>query len=182
MKSDCLRTTERVISRTMKKPLSHQIDDAARAIFDDLRPKTWVANEHRHDYGKDYLVEMGEANGNLTGESFYVQLKGQVRVSFNSSGKLAKFSLRTKHAAYYLDKVKDLPVFLVVVDVTKKRGWWVHLQPILDGESLWRRRNSVTIDLPASNELADVGKLREAVEVAKRWMRIRHRLAVGEGI
>ena len=83
------------------------------------------------DYAKDYLVEIGEDDTNLTGDSFYVQLKGQQNVAVSADGKTIRFSLETKYATYYLDKIRDLPVFLVVVDVTKRQAWYRFLQPFL---------------------------------------------------
>src|SRR4051794_22299563 len=113
----------------MNKHRTHQIDELAQRVFRDALPATWVPNEQHKDYAKDYVVEIGEDDGDLTGSGFYVQLKGQEKVEFNADGTLVKFSLETQHAAYYLDKIKDLPVFLVVVDVNKKKGWFHFVQP-----------------------------------------------------
>src|SRR3954466_15867105 len=101
----------------MKRPLTHQTDELARRTFRNLLPPAWVANSHATDYGKDYLVEIAEAGGELTGISFYVQLKGQGRPRLNAGGDRVTYSLDSKHARYYHDRVTDLPVFLVVVDV-----------------------------------------------------------------
>ena len=107
---------------TMNKHRTHQIDDLAQRVFHNALPPTWVSNEHTNDYGKDFHVEIGDHNGDLTGNSFYVQLKGQERVVSTSDGHSVKYSLETKYAIYYLDQIKDLPVFLVMVDVEKKQG------------------------------------------------------------
>ncbi len=64
----------------MNKHRTHQIDDLAQRFLRDALPPTWVPNEQHRDYGKDYLVEIGEDNGDLTGSSFYVQLKGQEKM------------------------------------------------------------------------------------------------------
>ena len=50
-----------------------------------------------------------------TGMTFFVQLKGQEKADLTADGKMVKFSLETKHAAYYADKVTTLPVFLVLL-------------------------------------------------------------------
>src|SRR4051794_40378527 len=148
----------------MNKHRTHQIDDLAQRVLRDALPPAWVPNEQTNDYGKDYLVEIGEDNGDLTGSSFYVQLKGQERADISVDGQWVKFSLETKYAAYYLDRIKDLPVFLVVVDVTLKRGWWLFLQPVLEADQVWRGQDSTTISIPTTNDIAETAPLREAVE------------------
>lgn len=154
----------------MNKHRTHQIDDLARRVFADALSPTWTHNEHNHDYGKDYLVEIGDDDGEQTGLNFFVQLKGQEEVEFTTDGSRVKFALETMHAAYYADKVKDLPVFLVVVDVNKKKGWFQFLQPGLAKDRSWRKQKTVTVYLPAEHDLTDSGKLRHAVETAKRLM------------
>ena len=118
-----------------------------------------MANEQPHDHGKDYLVESGNNNGDLSGSSFYVQLKGQERAEVSAGGALVKYSLEMKYAAYYLDRIKDLPVFLVVVDVNEKKGWWLFLQPVLEGNQTWRKQDSITVNLPAANVLTGKDRL-----------------------
>jgi hypothetical protein len=166
----------------MKRPLAHQIDHLAQCFFGDKIPPTWSYNEQHHDYGKDYLVELGDEDGEQTGLNFFVQLKGQEAVQFTGDGGKVKFPLEAMHAAYYADKIKDLPVFLVVVDVTKKRGWFHFLQPDLETDRSWRKQKSVTIHLPAENDLADTAKLRQAVENAKRMMRLLHPESIQDAV
>ena len=51
----------------MKRHRTHQIDDLAQRVLRDALHPSWVLNEQHNDYGKDYLVEIGEDNGDLTG-------------------------------------------------------------------------------------------------------------------
>jgi hypothetical protein len=158
----------------MNKHRTHQIDDLAQRVFHNALPPTWVSNEHTNDYGKDFHVEIGDRSGDLTGNSFYVQLKGQERVVSTSDGHSVKYSLETKYAIYYLDKIKDLPVFLVLVDVEKKQGWWLFLQGALDSEKNWRNRGSRTLKIPKTQTISDVSILGQAVDEAKQWLRMQH--------
>jgi hypothetical protein len=82
----------------MNKHRTHQIDDRAQLILRDLLPVTWVVNEQLKDYGKDFLVEIGETDGNLTGSNFFVQLKGQEKATKSRDGAWVKFYLETKYA------------------------------------------------------------------------------------
>jgi len=166
----------------MNKHRTHQIDDLAQRVFREALPPTWVANEQHHDYGKDYLVEIGEENGDLSGSSFYAQLKGQEHAQVSADTDVVKYSLETKYAEYYLDKIRDLPVFLVVVDVNEKKGWWLFLQPVLEGNQAWRERKSITLDLPAANALADTERLRLAVIEAKKWLRLHHAESIHDSV
>jgi len=158
----------------MQRHRTHQIDELAQQFFRAAIPVTWSYNEQTHDYGKDYLVEPGDAQGEQTGLNFFVQLKGQEQVEFNTDRSLAKFTLKAMHAIYYADKVRDLPVFLVLVDVNERRAWFHFLQPALEADQAWRKQDSVTVYLPATNDLSDPVGLRQAVEDAKKWMRLHH--------
>ena len=166
----------------MKRHRTHQIDELAQQFFRAAIPPTWSYNEQQNDYGKDYLVEPGDDDGEQTGLNFFVQLKGQEQVEFTGDGSHAKFSLETKHAAYYVDKIKDLPVFIVVVDVNAKKGWYHFIQPSLELDQSWRKQESVTIYLPASNDLTDTVKLRSSIEGAKRVMRLLHPESIQDAV
>jgi Domain of unknown function (DUF4365) len=166
----------------MKRHRTHQIEDKSKRIFEEALPESWVASEQQKDYGKDYLVEIGEDNGSRTESSFYVQLKGQEKVEFTADGSLVKFSLEKKYAEYYLDKIKDLPVFLVVADVNKKKAWNHFLQPGLDADQSWRQQKSATVYLSANNDFSDSAKLRQAVESAKQMMRLLHPESIQDAV
>ena len=166
----------------MNKHRSHQIDNLAQQFLWSALPVTWVPNKQENDYAKDYLVEIGEENGDLTGSSFYVQLKGKERVDRTADGSQIKYPLESKYATYYFDKVKDLPVFLVLVDVSRKRGWWLFLQPALEADQAWRDQKSITVRMPAINDMTDTTRLSGAVEEAKKWMRLHHPESIHESV
>jgi Domain of unknown function (DUF4365) len=166
----------------MRRPPAHQIDELAQRILRNAVPSTWVVNQHYNDYGKDFLVEIVDDDGELTGASFYIQLKGHQRVEFSSEGTLVKHSLESKYARYYGNKVKDLPVFLVVAEVATKRAWWLFLQEALDLQQSWRQKCSVTLDLSVSNDISKTHEFNAAVESAKKWMRLRHPEAIHEAV
>lgn len=166
----------------MQRHRTHQIDELAQRVLRDALPPTWVLNEHHKDYAKDYLVEIAEDNGDLTGTSFYIQLKGQEKSTITADGTLVKYSLKSKYTKYYLDKIKDLPVFLVVVDVNQKKGRWLFLQPVLEAEQTWRKQGSITLELPATTDITDTASLRTAVDTAKKWMRLHHPESIHESV
>ena len=166
----------------MKRHKNHQIDERARHVFQEGLPPSWVLNEQLRDYAKDYLVEIGDDDTELTGNSFYVQLKGQETPALSRDGKLVKFYLKSKYARYYFDRIRDLPVFLVLIDVTRKKGWWLFLQPVLEADESWRKKDSIAILLPITNAVADTAGFRQSVENAKKWMRLHHPESIHETV
>lgn len=154
----------------MKRHTNHQIDEAAIRMLHSVLPLNWVINEQTKDYGKDFHVEIGDEDDEMTGIGFFIQLKGHANAHFDNKKKYVKHSLQTKHAKYYLDKIKDLPVFIVVVDVGKQQAWWKFLQPILQSDQSWRRKKSLTIRISLEHSLNDIDAFREAIVEAKKWM------------
>lgn len=73
-------------------------------------------------------------------------------------------------------------MFLVVVDVGKKKAYWHFLQPDLQTDQSWRKKKSITIHVPVSNDLSDTPKFEEAILAAKRTMRLLHPESVHDSI
>ena len=156
----------------MTRPESHDIDAAAKRIFKSTLPTDWEIRKQSPDYRIDYQVELFQ-DQQSTGLWFNVQLKGTKSPRFSKSGQYVSFALQSEHLAYYVEKV-PLPVFLVVVDVRKKRGWWIFLQQYALEDLThkpWQKQKSLTVRLPRSNSLADASEIRSAVEHAERFMR-----------
>lgn len=166
----------------MKRPEQHQIDELAQRVFKNKLPASWVVNEQTNDYGKDYLVEIANEENELTGTAFYVQLKGQKSVRQSKDRMHVKFSLESKYARYYAENIRDLPVFLVVVDTSVEGAWWLFLQNYLDDDQRWKRQQSFTIDLPTINKLDNSESVAKAVKNAQNWLRARHPTAIPDAI
>jgi hypothetical protein len=166
----------------MEKHVNHQIDELAQRVLTNALPKSWVVNSFQKDYGKDYHVDVADENGKLTGVAFYIQLKGQQKAKYNKRKSEVLFRLGVKHASYYLDKLKDLPVFLVVVDTGETKGWWLHVQPILGRDTSWRKAKSVQLRFPVANTLKDIDRLIKAVMGAHREMRLLHPQAIRDAV
>jgi Domain of unknown function (DUF4365) len=166
----------------MKRPRSHVIDLEAMCVLKSTLP-SWVPNELHPDYGKDFLFEVAE-DQELTGFTFFVQLKGQQAVRLINGGASATFPLKKKDAIYYADKVRQ-PIFLVLVDVSRKVGYWLFLQKhLLDDwpNQNWRFQKTVNVQLPTTNTLTGVESLRAAVKQANDYMAARHPAAITSAI
>jgi Domain of unknown function (DUF4365) len=154
----------------MKKPSAHAIDEDAIDLFKSSLPKArWQIYDIGPDYAKDNIVELIEG-GCQTGKIFCVQLKGQRRVNRLSDGTVS-FSLETTHLDYWT--TLDIPVFLVVVDLTLRAGYWLFIQKYVHTDLhglTWKAKKHITVHLPSSNLLTDHIGLRKAVECARVYM------------
>lgn len=163
----------------MKRPRQHQIDAEAQTILLSHIPSSWVVNEQKKDYAKDFLVEICKRE-HLTGSGFFIQLKGSDKIECKNG--CVRFPLETKYAEYYRDKLKEVPIFLVVVNVKKRTGWWIFLQEYLSGNTNWRRQKTSTIKIPAKNQLSNSDALENAVVKAQQWLLRRHPEALPDAI
>ena len=162
------------VSMSIQRPEQHQIDEDARNIFKSVLPSAWTKVEQHPDYGIDFTVELFESGPEgttlATGVEFQVQLKGTRRLAIGAG--CICFPFTTRHLVQYLDS-KRRPVFLVVIDVANKVGYWCFLQGYALDELArkdWRSQKTVTIRVPTKNRLNDFARLRAAVVEADTRM------------
>ena len=98
----------------MKRPDQHIIETKSQRIFERLVPVEWVAREVKPDYGVDYLVEVFK-NGESTGKTFFVQLKGSDQDIEKDTFK-KQFEVENLH--YYNSLA--LPVLIILVSVNSQ--------------------------------------------------------------
>jgi hypothetical protein len=152
------------------KPKSHIIGIKAVTVFKNaLPPEDWTSYDISPDYWKDNKVEIVE-NGRHTGICFWVQIKGQEKVTRLRDGSVS-FGMETQDLDYFF-KLKN-PIFLFVIDVTEKTGHWVFLQgyerSVLRNAEWWDQ-DKIQIHLPAENNLVDLVRLKEAVLTSHQFM------------
>ena len=143
--------------------------ESAYTILRQLLPAKWIIRPQNPDFHIDYLLEPSEA-GELTGINVGIQLKGWAPKK--NRGDQPAHSLKTKHLLYYLEKC-ELPVFLVLIDVTKRRGYWVLTQQFGQAlnRELLRTRKRILIRFPPQDTLVDIPRFRLAILDAVRFMR-----------
>jgi hypothetical protein len=148
-----------------------QTEQSAITIFRHLLPAKWILRELQPDFHLDYLVEVVDA-GELTGLQLGVQLKGWQRKK-NHAGP-PKYSLKTKHLEYYIDKC-TIPVFLVLVDVAKQTAHWVFMQKFgRERNQEWRKQKRITVEFNETQTLSDHAAFIAAVREAARYTRDLH--------
>ena len=129
-----------------------QTEQSAITLFRQLLPPKWIPREQLPDFHIDYLVEITDA-GELTGIHLGVQLKGW-QPKKNHKGP-PKYSLKTKHLAYYVDKCTH-PVFLVLADVASRTAYWIFMQKFgKESDQCWRNQKKLTVEFDPNNSLSD---------------------------
>jgi len=108
--------------RFPQRPDAHVRGDEAVGLFVAACPKEWLVSPVMPDYGLDLRVEMCR-NGQVTGEEFYVQVKGHHSVDIKNP----VAQVRQTTINYWLGKLH--PTMIVVADVCRKRFWfdWLEL-------------------------------------------------------
>lgn len=149
--------------------ITREIDQSAQNILKISLPQGWLFRKQDPDIYIDYVVEFADGSGPL-GNIFGVQLKGTISPKY--SGKFIKYSLKTKHIIYYLDKVK-YPVFLIVIDVRAKRGYYIFVQEWSKKliNSAWRNQDYITLTIPVKNSITDIEKFKSAIFESENYMR-----------
>lgn len=121
------------------------------------------------DYGIDYLVELAEQR-ELTGEEFAAQVKGTERLRIVQGQ--VRFALEVDYLEYYVDK-RIQPVYLVVIDIRSKQGYWLFLQKhALEclADRPWRHQKAITVRIPLGNRLTDGKRFLADLRGAFRFM------------
>src|ERR1700731_551185 len=142
----------------------------AELILQSLLPAGWLWRVQSPDRHVDFVVEIDD-RGKPTGLQFCVQIKGRSKVA----SKKPRLSLRmeTKHLTYYRDKAR-LPVFIVLVDVIKKKAYWLFAQKYLRDEvsrSDVDSKKSLTLKIDRSDSFSNLDRFRDALQAAERDMR-----------
>lgn len=146
------------------------IDQEAQKIFNIQISPAWLVREQKPDIYVDYFVELGEESKSPSGIIFGVQLKGVKKPRY--SREYVTLSFKTRHLKYYLDKMKQ-PIFVVLIDVTKKIGYWLFVQEWLKrkySDDSWCIKKKIDLKIPIANVLGNANKLLEAVKMADRFM------------
>ncbi|MFY5897887.1 DUF4365 domain-containing protein [Acinetobacter pittii] len=134
-----------------------EIGEEAGRIFKYKIPTNWIARsqEDQNDHGIDYEVEIKDSLGKALGEDnvFKIQVKGELNCSYINDGQVVSHSIKVERLKYYLSF--NIPVILVVVDVTLEKVFWVS---ITDSEIIRKQIENTTderksVHLPIQNEL-----------------------------
>ncbi|MGA9292635.1 MAG: DUF4365 domain-containing protein, partial [Ignavibacteriaceae bacterium] len=148
----------------------HKIDFRAKKIFEGLMPDGWLIRPQIPDYHVDYFIEL-EENSEPSGIFFFVQLKGSENIKIKKG--LIKFSFSTKQLKYYLERLKDVPLFIVLVDINSKKVYWLFIQKYLTElkSKHWKTQKFLTLNILQENLLEDSEIFKKKITDANNYMR-----------
>lgn len=159
-----------------------EIGAAAGRIFNYKAPLNWIirSQEDQDDHGIDCEIELKDSSGKALGQErvFKIQLKGQENCSFIEDGQKLSFSVSRARLQYYLNF--NIPVILVVVEVSSEKIYWVS---VTDNKEILEKvrassSDTLTVHLPVENKLersdsAAFEKLLVAVQVCWDFLSLR---------
>jgi len=134
-----------------------EIGNRAGRIFQYHIPDNWIyrPQEDQNDFGIDAEIELKDSSGKALGKesTFKLQLKGESNTTKIKKGKFISYTLKTNRLRYYLSF--NIPVILVVVDITSETIYWLS---ITDNKSLIKEidgnnNDSINIHIPIKNTL-----------------------------
>jgi len=125
----------------MKRPEQHITETKSQRLFENIVPDEWVAREIKPDYGVDYIVEIF-TNGQSTGKSFFVQLKGSTQEIENDTFK-KQFDIA--NLGYYASLA--LPVLIVCVSVVTEQIWCMWSNNLTEAFTIKDKQESLSVSL-----------------------------------
>ena len=146
----------------MKRPTQHVTENISFQIFSQVIPSDWIIRDIVPDYGLDKSVEVVE-KGIVTGKEFLVQVKGTANIKFVNDR--VSYSLKVANLKYYLQK--DIPVILIVVDISKKKCYWLFLQQYVydaldNNRPIETNKVTTTVSIPIENDVSlTISELKE---------------------
>ncbi|MCK4829841.1 DUF4365 domain-containing protein [bacterium] len=159
----------------MKRTESQKFGEAAEDQFRALiTGDHFIPNSRERDYGIDHDVDV-VINGQITKFLFHVQVK-KCGKPYRRKRDRVRIKIETKSLKHYLKSVL-LPVFIVGIDLTASRGYWLFAQQYvveMDQKKLAQNKGEMTVAIPKKNKLEDHETLLNAVKDAHKFMKKLH--------
>lgn len=168
----------------MKRPKQHEIDSAARRLFQNSWPDAHPLRKQDEDYGIDFEVEIFK-DGESTGAIFKIQLKGSRRPNYSVDGEIISFNLELNRVEYLIEQI-EIPTAIILCDTTKKLVYWnvLHLDQRLRKEYENRKkraRKTITVHFETCNKLPDtIERLLNAFYKAGDFLALKHGAKINE--
>ncbi len=166
-KKCCLQ--EHQSTRLPKVVNQHIIDEDAQRIFRIHFNKRngFLVRKLPEDYGVDYMVELIDDQGQASGISFYVQLKGTEKTKIKNDF----IALSLKKSTLNLYSRHLYPTFIIIIDVINQQGYWHNSFDLIDEldqrNPFWRAepKKTVTIYIPLKQNFSapELTKLKQYV-------------------
>jgi len=141
----------------------------------------WELRRRDPDFAIDYELERILC-GEPAGQYVFVQQKAADKLKFKDQG--AVHVLKTKHLLYYWE-MADRPVFLFLIDVTNRFGYFLFLQQWIQENSSMealREQGTVTVYVPSGNMLHEGPCFLAAHQQSLQWMRRHKHVSIEEAM
>jgi hypothetical protein len=99
-------------------------DQSANYVERFIIDEGHTAGRLEHDYGYDLHLITYDAQGYVEPGSIYLQLKASD--TLQESGEVYVFDLDIRDCNLWL--MEPMPVFLVLFDASRRKGYWLHVQ------------------------------------------------------
>lgn len=163
----------------MAEQSAKQISRLAGRQFEVTLPRDWIyrSQEDQEDVGIDGEVELETVDGTGSGFIFKVQIKGIAEATLIDEGKVLPFSLKLERLNYYMNNL-EVPVILIVVDLTTDSIYWLSLQ---DNSALResltmataKGQDSLTVHVPVNQVYeGNWSDMLSAVGQTMNWLRL----------
>ena len=147
----------------------HIIDEDAQRIFWTHFNKRngFLVRKLPEDYGVDYMAELIDDQGQASGISFYVQLKGTEKTKIKNNF----IALSLKKSTLNLYSRHLYPTFIIIIDVINQQGYWHNSFDFIDElnqrNPFWRaepeKTASIYIPLKQNFSVPELTKLKQYV-------------------
>ncbi len=113
----------------MRQSESQRIGAEGEDRFRLMLPKGWIPQKLDRDNGEDFRV-LVVSSGEVQPGGFMVQVKAEGRVKFKSNS--VKIQLEQKDLKFWTDPANRVPLFLVVVDLSSGKGYFLFMRQYLE--------------------------------------------------
>lgn len=164
----------------MKQNAKQRIGRKGENLFRLMLPDEWVPRKVDSEFGDDFHVLEAKGDDILPG-GFWVQVKTKATVK--TRGADIKLQLEQKDLRFWADPANVMPVFLVVVDLHTKKGYYRFMRQYLE-ETLkgWENTSEPTVYVPLANDISDHAAFIAAIADAKEWLRRKNSIPTAEQI
>ncbi|MBA3822364.1 MAG: DUF4365 domain-containing protein [Ktedonobacterales bacterium] len=156
-----------------RKPFQHIFNELGESqVSACFQRAQWSVTKISADYGQDFLLHPFH-QGEMTGKDGYIQLKSTDDVSKYGHKQGYQYRVKVVHLRQWQRIL--WPVFLVLWDITRECGYWVHIQPVIAAQLAanpqWLTGAGMrTIPVPATHMLqrGELGTLPVVLDAAYR--------------
>jgi|GEM_PF-2837144 len=148
---------------------SSKIGEIAEKLVDGILTPYCKVRKENPDIHIDFIAEI-EQHGEPTGKRVGIQVKGTENPKIKDG--VIKFTFETKSLRYYAENM--YPIFLIVVDVKNREGYWLFTQKMLNENPILQNKENqktITLNISLQNKITETLAFIEIADAAQKYMR-----------